>query len=307
MPRTPNFGIDLYGYQPRDIVDLAIHAERLGFEGLWIGEHYVIPQQYAGHHPTRSNTPGDQHHPLDDAILGHGVILSDPWQLIAAAAAVTKRLMLGTAITIVPMMHPLLLARAAITCHNLAPGRIRMGGGAGWLREEFDAYQIPFEGRGSRLDESVDILRKACAGGFFSHEGKNFKFSSVQISPTPASIPVICGGNTPVALRRAARDGDGWINSSRAIPLQDAIELRDALEKERQTQGVGERPFTYFIRPRLEAKEIENFVREGFEHLVLSGPIVWPNDPRLTLADKVAGLERVARKMGISPAPEKSA
>ena len=307
MAGTPSFGIDLYGYQPRDIVNLAIHAERLGFEGLWIGEHYVIPEQYVGHHPSRTTTPADQHDARDDAILGHHVILSDPWQLIAAAAAVTTRLMLGTAITIVPMMHPLLLARAAVTSHNLSGGRIRMGGGAGWLREEFDAYGIPFEGRGSRLDESVEILRKACAGGFFNHEGKNFKFSSVQITPTPARIPVICGGNTPLALRRAARDGDGWINSSRALPLEDAVELRDALEKERQAQGVAGRPFTYFVRPTLEAKEIENFVREGFDNLVLGGPTVWPNDARLTLADKIAGLERIARDLGMSPAPKATA
>jgi len=299
VARKPSFGIEIYGYEPRDVVDLAIHAERLGFEGLWIGEHYVIPQTYVGHHPSRSGTPADKNDPRDDHILGHHVLLSDPWQLVAAAAAVTQRLMLGTAITIVPMTHPLHLARSLATCHKLSGGRIRIGCGAGWLREEFDAYGIPFDGRGARMDESVEILRKACAGGFFSHEGKNFRFPSVQITPTPTPTPVIAGGNTPLALRRAARDGDGWINSSRALPLAEALELREALDKERQAQGVAGRPFTYFIRPKLDAKEIEAFANEGFDNLVLPGPVVWPNKPGLTLADKIGGLERYARELGV--------
>jgi probable F420-dependent oxidoreductase len=300
VSRKPTFGITTYNYEPQDVLALATHAERLGFEGVWFGEHYVSPRTYVGHHPSRKETPADKNDARDKEIIGDEVRIHDPWFLMGAVAGATKRLKVGTAICIVPMMNPLLLARATITAHDVSGGRFLLGTGAGWLKEEFEAVGMPFETRGARLDETIEILRKAWAGGYFSHEGEHFRFGELQISPHPSKVPLICGGNTGPALRRVARVADGWINSAK-ITLEEAMTLRDTIEAARQAQGTAGRPFEYFVRPHTPAADdVLRYVREGFDNIVLWGPDVWPNDAGFPLDAKVAGLERVARELGLT-------
>lgn len=302
MSERPSFGITTYNYPPQDVLALAHHAERLGFEGLWFGEHYASPRSYVGHHPSRKETPADRNDARDKEIIGDEVRIYDPWFLMGAVAGATRRLQLGTAICIVPMMHPLLLARATITAHDVSGGRFRLGTGAGWLREEFEAFDLPFETRGARLDETIEILRKAWAGGFFSHEGEHFRFAELQISPDPVRVPLICGGNTGPALRRVARVADGWINSAK-ITLAEALQLRETIETARQAQGTGRRPFQYFVRPHTpDPEDVQGYVREGFRNIVLWGPDVWPIDPDVPLERKIARLEAVASDLGLAPA-----
>jgi probable F420-dependent oxidoreductase len=300
VSRKPTFGITTYNYEPQDVLALATHAERLGFEGVWFGEHYVSPRTYVGHHPSRKETPADKNDARDKEIIGDEVRIHDPWFLMGAVAGATKRLKVGTAICIVPMMNPLLLARATITAHDVSGGRFLLGTGAGWLKEEFEAVGMPFETRGARLDETIEILRKAWAGGYFSHEGEHFRFGELQISPQPSKVPLICGGNTGPALRRVARVADGWINSAK-ITLEEAMTLRDTIETARQAQGTAGRPFDYFVRPHTPAADdVLRYAREGFDNIVLWGPDVWPNDAGVSLDVKVAGLERVARELGVT-------
>jgi len=305
VSRQPTFGITTYNYAPRDLLNLARHAERLGFEGLWFGEHYVIPRAYVGHHPSRKETPSDQNDARDKAIIGDDVRIYDPWFLLGAVAGATSRLKVGTAICIVPMNNPLLLARATATAHDVSGGRFLLGAGAGWLKEEFDAVGVPFEERGSRLDETIEILRKAWAGGYFSHEGKHFQFGELQITPHATPVPLVCGGNSGPALRRVARVADAWLNSAQ-VTLEEALALRDTIEAARKAQGTERRAFEYFLRPHAPyAETVEGFLREGFRNLVLWGPDVWPNDPDMPLEAKVARLEGVARELGVSaPAAE---
>lgn len=299
MSRKPTYGISTYNYAPEDMLNLAVHAERLGFEGIWFGEHYVLPEHYVGHHPSRKETPKDQHDARDKAILGSHVRIYDPWFLLGAVAGATKRLKIGTAIVIVPMNNPLILARHTVTAQDVSGGRFMLGTGAGWLKEEFDAVGVPFNERGSRLDETIEILQKAWAGGYFSHQGKHFQFESLQISPHPVKVPLVCGGNSGPALRRVATVADAWINSAH-VSLEEALEMRDIIERERQARGSANRPFEYYMRPHTN-KDVEGFLREGFENIVLWGPNVWTNDPNVPLEDKIAQLEGVARELGIEP------
>ena len=305
MSAKPTFGITTYNYEPQDLLALAVHAERLGFEGLWFGEHYVIPKTYAGHHPSRKETPADQNDARDKAIIGDDVRIYDPWFLLGAVAGATKRLKIGTAICIVPMNNPLILARHTATAHDVSGGRFLLGAGAGWLKEEFDAVGVPFEERGSRLDETIEILKKAWAGGYFSHAGKHWAFDELQISPHAVNVPLVCGGNSGPALRRVARVADAWLNSA-MITIEEALQLRDTIEAARRAQGTQNRPFTYFVRPHTaDPDDVGAFAREGFENIVLWGPNVWSNDPGAPLEAKIAGLERVARDLGlVARAPE---
>ncbi|HET6970919.1 MAG TPA: TIGR03619 family F420-dependent LLM class oxidoreductase [Phenylobacterium sp.] len=301
------YGITTYGYEPADLLNLARHAERLGFEGLWFGEHYVSPRYYAGHHPSRKETPKDKNDARDKEIIGESVRIYDPWFLLGAVAGATTRLKVGTAICIVPMMNALLLARATITAHDVSGGRFLLGTGAGWLKEEFDAVGVPFETRGARLDETIEILKKAWAGGWFSHQGTHYQFDELQISPHPVKVPLICGGNTGPALRRVARVADGWINSAK-VTLEEAEGLRETIEAARQQMGTDGRPFEYFVRPHTPAPDdVNGFVRAGFGNVVLWGPDVWPNDPNIPLETKVASLEKVARDLGVNAPAEAAA
>jgi probable F420-dependent oxidoreductase len=300
--RQPSFGITTYNYAPQDILNLARHAERLGFEGLWFGEHYVSPKTYVGHHPSRKETPAAQNDARDKEIIGEDVRIYDPWFLLGAVAGATRTLKIGTAICIVPLNNPLLLARATATAHDVSGGRFRLGTGAGWLKAEFDAIGVPFDERGARLDETIEILNKAWAGGYFSHEGKHFGFGELQVCPHPVSVPLICGGNSGPALRRVARVADGWINSA-LVTLEEAVSLRDTVEQARAAMGSANRPFEYFVRPYAPYGEtVDGFLREGFENIVLWGPDVWPKDPAVPLETKVAGLEKVARELGVTQA-----
>lgn len=302
MTGIPSFGIATYNYAPRDMINLAVHAERLGFGSLWLGEHYASPRTYAGHHPSRKETPVDRNDSRDKAIIGEEVRIYDPWCLIGVVAAVTSRIQLGTAICIVPMNHPLLLARQTLTAHDASEGRLLMGVGAGWLKEEFDAVGAPFAQRGSRLDESIEILRKAWAGGYFRHEGEHFTFDTLQLSPHPVSIPLICGGNTGPALRRVARVADGWINSAQ-VTLEEALALRDTIEAARKAAGAHQKPFEYYVRPHTADPEVvEGFVRAGFMNIVFRAASLWSNDTSVPLEAKIAQIEQVASELGVGQA-----
>ena len=301
MSTKPTFGITTYDYAPEDMLALATHADRLGFECLWYGEHYVIPAEYRGHHPSRKTTPADQNDERDKAILSPSIRIYDPWFLLGAVAGATKRIKIGTAICIVPMNNPLLLARATVTAHDMSGGRFRLGTGAGWLREEFDAVGIPFEERGKRLDETIAILKKAWAGGFFEHHGTHFDFERLQISPHPVDVPLVCGGNSGPALRRVAEVADAWINSA-MVTLDEAKSLRDTVERERAARGTADRPFQYFVRPHsVDPDDIAGYLRAGFDNIVLWGPYCWPNSPEVPLEQKAAGLEKIARSLGVAP------
>lgn len=289
---STKFGIQTYNYSPEQLLALASAADRLGFEGLWLGEHHVNPASFI------SNHPGGHSQQTENDILGPHVTLYDPWFTLGAIAGATSHLMLGTAITIVPLMHPLMLARATASAYLVSGGRFRLGTGAGWLKEEYEALGIPFVERGSRLDEAIDILKKAWVGGYFEHEGKHFKFPLQQVTREPTPVQLVCGGNAGPALRRVARSADAWMNS-RMVTLDEARRLRDQIEAERRRVGKANE-LTYFLRPEApDAAVVDSFRAEGFDNLVLWGPHIWPQGGPLSIAEKEQALARVAQELGI--------
>jgi probable F420-dependent oxidoreductase len=285
----------LYDYPASDVIPLARAAEAAGFDGVWLGEHYVCPKEFTSEHP--SANPADEHPAA--RIVGPDVTLHDPWCFLGAVAGATSRLKIGTAISIVPLNHPLVLARSVLTAQEISGGRLLFGTGAGWLREEFDVLNIPFETRASRYDEMLDIMRQAWTGGYFQHAGTHFSFAAVQLTPHRVDIPLVIGGNSERALRRVARKADGWLNSA-MIELADAERLRDRIQVLRREYGTDQRPFSFHVRPpRTTLDEIERFVAAGFHDIVLWGPQVWPNDAAAPLEDKQAHLRRVAGDLGV--------
>jgi probable F420-dependent oxidoreductase len=283
-------GLCAYDIGARDLIDLARAADELGFESLWLGEHIALPVAYASEHPTHG---GGAHGHHTGPIVDPSTELLDPWAALAAAAAVTRRLRLATGIYLLPLRHPLLTARAACTLQDLSGGRFVLGVGAGWLQEEFDALGVPFDDRGTRMEEALAVLRRALAGGPFEHRGRHFGFGPIQVSPRPVDVPVVLGGNSDRALQRAARLGDAWFASG-TPSFEDAVRLRDRLAALTEPAG---RPIPAYVRVEKPTPSlVDRYRTAGFDEAILWADQVWTGD---TPGERRAALARAATALGL--------
>lgn len=285
------YGLSVYDVSATELADLAAAAETAGFDTLWLGEHLLRPVDYHAVHPTR-----EPEQELAARIVGPETRLTDPLIALAAAAGRTRRLQLATGIFVLPLRHPLAVARATLTLQELAGGRLLFGVGLGWLREEFEALGVPFDGRAARFAEGLDILRKAWAGGPFEHHGSVYDFGPVELTAQPARIPLVLGGNTAPALRRAALRADGWFASGTPSPAE-AVDLMARLDAAQAAAG-GAVPLTTYVRASPDA-DITRYANAGFSQVVFwahelcpSGPARWD---RLAAAAAELGVTEGAR------------
>jgi probable F420-dependent oxidoreductase len=218
---------------PLELLELARAAEGAGFEAVAVSDHVVHPRKIATPYPyTADGAPRWQ--PFTP--------WPDPWVAIGAMAAVTERLRFLTSIYVLPLRNPFAVAKAVGTAAVLSRNRVILGVGAGWMREEFALLEQPFEGRGRRMDEMIEVLRRLWAGGFVEHRGECYAFDPLEMSPVPSEpVPIFVGGLSPAALRRAARRGDGWVSD-----LHTTEELRAivaTLARQRADSERAGRPF----------------------------------------------------------------
>jgi probable F420-dependent oxidoreductase len=190
--------------QPDHAVALAQLAEEAGFESLWTVEHVVVPAGYESQYPYSRDgrMPG-----------GEDVPIPDPLVWLAWAGAHTSRINLATGILIVPQRNPVVLAKEVATLDVLSGGRVVLGVGVGWLREEFDAIGVPFEQRGARTDDSIAALRALWTQPEPTYHGSFSSFERAKSWPKPVrdgTVPIVVGGHSEAAARRAGRLGDGF-------------------------------------------------------------------------------------------------
>jgi probable F420-dependent oxidoreductase len=203
-------------------VELAQAAEAAGFDSLWTVEHVIVPARYQSKYPyspTGKMGSGLEDFPLPDPLI---------W--LAYVASATRTIKLGTAILILPQRNPVVTAKAVATLDHLAGGgRVLLGIGVGWLAEEFATLGVPFADRGARTDEYVAAMRALWAEERASFRGRFVSFDEVFCRPRPAAgrIPIIVGGDTPAAARRAGRLGDGYF-PARGAPAALFDEMRRA-------------------------------------------------------------------------------
>ncbi len=205
---------------PARATRLARLAEASGFDSIFTVEHVVWPTNYTSTYPYAASgrLPGNPSTPLPDPLI---------W--MAYVAAVTTGLRLMTAVVILPQRNPLVLAKAVATLDYMSGGRIELGIGVGWLKEEFAALGIPFERRGKRADEYVAAMRALWAADDVSFKGEFVNFSGVNSNPKPVrgSVPIVVGGHSEAAAKRAGRLGDGFFPSIGAqvdiLPLLDVV------------------------------------------------------------------------------------
>ncbi|HMD91524.1 MAG TPA: TIGR03619 family F420-dependent LLM class oxidoreductase [Trebonia sp.] len=291
------FGLSVYDVSASELADLAAAAEAAGFDTLWLGEHLLRPVDYRAVHPTRA--PEQE---LAARIVGPQTRLTDPLIALAAAAVRTSRLQLATGIFVLPLRHPLTVARAVLTLQELAEGRVLFGVGVGWLREEFEALGVPFASRAARFEESLDILRQAWAGGPFEHHGAAYDFGPVELTARPARVPLILGGNTAPALRRAALRADGWFASGTPA-LAAAAELMARLDAAQAAAGRAV-PLTTYVRVPPGA-DVTRYAQAGFSQVIFWAHELCPPAParwdRLAAAAAELGVAQLGAAGGGRP------
>jgi probable F420-dependent oxidoreductase len=190
--------------QPELLAHLATTADRCGIESMWTIEHVVIPQGFQTPYPYSR----DGKLPGGDT----GAIL-DPLVPLSFCAGMTAKLKFGTAVMILPQRHPIYVAKELATIDVMSGGRVMLGVGSGWLKEEFETLQIDFHSRGARTDEAIAAIRALWRDDPSTFEGKHFKLRQMRSFPKPlqkGGIPIHIGGHSPAAVRRAARLGDGF-------------------------------------------------------------------------------------------------
>lgn len=204
MIRLGLHGLGIAAGAQRTVIDaVAATAERSGFSTLWVGEHVVMVDE------------SDSHYPYSDdgriAISADADWL-DPMITLSFAAAATNRIELATGVLLLPEHNPVITAKQAASLDRMTGGRLSLGVGVGWSKEEYDALGVPFEGRGRRLTEYVAAMRTLWRDDVASFSGEFVSFDRVRINPKPhgRSIPIVLGGNSDAALRRVAQWGDGW-------------------------------------------------------------------------------------------------
>ena len=218
---------------PDDWVELTRVAEQAGFDQISLSDHVFYPDKLDSSYPY---TPDGR------PMFPPETVWPDVWVMTGALAAVTERITFSTHVYVLPLRNPFVVAKAVGTAAYLSGGRVLLGVGAGWMREEFTQLEQPFDRRGARMEEQIAVLRTLWRGGMVEHHGEFYDFDRLEMSPAPpAPVPILIGGHTDLALRRAARIGDGWMGVY--YGLDELRGCLDRLAAYRREYGTDGRPF----------------------------------------------------------------
>lgn len=276
------YNTGIYGTDPGNMAALARHAEACGFESFYVPEHIVL---YPGAKAGVVEFPPS-------------LAVADPLECLSFVAAATERILLGTAVLLLPYHHPVVLAKRLATIDVLSRGRMRLlTVGVGTLPGEAQALGVDFAARGRRADEAIDVLRLLWAGDDtgVSYSGEFFSFTNLCSFPKPwhaTTLPVHVGGSSPPAARRAGRRGDGYFPGGRLTAAQRASQLElmraTAAEAGRDPAAL---EYTRWGSIDLFPPDVEAHARNGITRLVV-GPA--SDDPAEQRAEISAFADRLS-------------
>jgi probable F420-dependent oxidoreductase len=242
---------------PETAAKVARAAEEAGFESVWTGEHVVLPD------PQAPPSPAPPEHPM-----------LDPAVALAFLAGQTKRVRLATGIIILPQRNPVVLAKELASVDVVSGGRLIAGVAAGYLKQEFDAIGTPFETRGVRTDEFIDVLRALWTEEKPVFEGPTIHFGGIDAQPRPVQKPhppIVVGGTSPPALRRAVARGNGWYGFLRDFDTTkaDLAGLSAAENAVGRPAGLGALEITITPLPRIDLDGARRYQDLGVDRLAL--------------------------------------
>ena len=282
--KPPRIGVGLPSHGPNAMVttiDAARRAEQLGFDSVWISDHVVMVDGAASPYPfdAEGEITWSIDAPMSDALIA-----------LTAAGAVTTTIELGTCVLIAPMRNPLVLAKQVATLDVLTGGRFTLGVGVGWLAEEFAALGVPFDGRGTRLNEWMAILRDCWTGRPRARSYEHWNMPpGVRCYPTPGGeVPILAGGMSKAALRRVGRHADGWVAFGYTDEI-DPEEIRAGIRVIEAEAALAGRPAP--TRMALQAPgpveplaaRLADLVSAGLTEIIVSANWAEPEDVRTGL------------------------
>jgi probable F420-dependent oxidoreductase len=266
---------------PASFLEVTEEADRLGFESVWLPEHLVFPVEMGG-----SPFPGDEHPPVPPSTP-----VFDAFAYLSFLAGRTERIRLGTNVYLLGLRHPFVSARAVTTLDVVSGGRAEVGVGAGWLREEWTAAGLDPRTRGRRLDEALEVVQRLWTEETVEHHGEFFDFAPVMFEPKPVQKPhppLHVGGESPAALSRAARLGDGWYGLGHTPETAgQVVETLRGLRGEAGRAG----DFTITVGGELESPDdVARWKAAGVDRLVVK--------PWQRSREALEGLRRFADRFG---------
>jgi probable F420-dependent oxidoreductase len=277
---------------PDDMLELAPVAEQAGFEGIMLADHVLVPEQFSSPYPYSEGVEA----PFDGTTP-----FPEVFATIAALSQVTTRLRFLTNVYVLPLRHPITVAKDVSTAAIFSKNRTVFGFGAGWLREEFESLDIPFAKRGKRMDEQIPIIQRLLAGETVEAKGEYYTFGAARMSPLPSEkVPMWVGGMNAAALRRAGQFGDGWTGAGSTF--DEAVDLLTKLQDHRAHFGRQNESFDCLV-PLVE--EVPPEKMQELLDLGMTGTVSWPLDyqlpPGSTMQDKKDKLRALGETM-IAPA-----
>ena len=203
MSQPPKLGVMMFATcTTMPLPRLAERVEALGFESLFLPEHPVIPERFESEYPGGGPLPDEYR------------MMVDPYVGLAAAAGATRRIRLGTSISLILERRPLLAAKAIATLDRVSHGRVVLGIGSGWLREEGDVFNVDWDRRGAQMREFVAAMKACWTDEVSSFNGRYVRFPEVIVEPKPVQRPhppILIAGELALAAGRAAEWGNGWM------------------------------------------------------------------------------------------------
>lgn len=271
------FGINTGPCSDPDVMkNVAVAAEAAGFESLWTGEHVVLPDPQVPPSPAPPLLP-----------------FVHPFTALSFVAAVTGKILLGTGITLIAQRNAVVLAKESASLDHLSRGRLLFGIGAGYLTQEFEALGINFNERGARTDEYIDAIRELWTSENPTFEGQFVNYKGIQSRPLACQAggpPVIVGGTSPAAYRRAVTRGQGWYGFAldEAASQASIDALKQMAETTDRPRGLGELEISITPRVPMTDESLKTFEDMGVSRLILLQGGQTEED-LLAYIDKIAG------------------
>ncbi len=228
---------------------MARMLDECGYDGAICADHLIYPRNLTSPYPSPGGVPPWQPE----------TAWPDSWIMIGAMSSTTRQLRFSNAIYVAPSRPLVEVAKQVATASVISGGRVSLAVGAGWMREEFDLLGQDFSTRGKRLDEMIPALRALWRGGWVSWSGRYYEVPELMLEPhPPAPVPILCGGESEVALRRAARLCDGWVGT--AYVWDDAVRYVQKLKELRREYGRDREPFEIMLA-LMEVPSVDLFRR----------------------------------------------